>query len=438
MLPYILSFLSILGFGFFIVKRPTIETYILYVLFALPFVELKILPSYYGGFKAFDIISYAALLILFKEFVAIKGKGNTRFYFIFSILFIVITALGKLYSEFIDDSVYVLLQLLPIFIFSHFLILYCQSDSKSYSKVISGLKKGFIIALIFIAFQIVFGLGFSFYEELNPNTFHESSSLIRFPGFFDDSQVNGQYLAVGSFIFLIAGKTVGKKKKMWGYLLFVLTIFGIFLSGSRAPLGGFLLGCIFIILFSSKKVKTYAVSLLIIGALIGLVFIPNIGIFSRTKNLTDDFLFRESIWLETIEILEERPFLGIGLGNYSKFTQKYNPDLYLEIRPGEIVFFDQPENGYLKILVEHGILAFIIFLSFLAIPLLKNLKGLQSGTDQATVFLMASILSWLVAFNTVYSISDYRLLIVVVTCLGLLISNTINHDQRIEVSGLAK
>lgn len=174
----------------------------------------------------------------------------------------------------------------------------------------------------------------------------------------------------------------------------------------------------------------YAIAMGIVGAITFLILAPQLDIFNRSKNLSDDFLFRESIWEETIDIVKENPFLGIGIGNFENYTTKYNQNLYLEIETGEILFFDQPENGYLKILVEHGVLVFAIFLLFLLLPLTKNLISYRHKENQWVVFIMASFVSWLVSFSTVYSISDYRLLIVVGTCISLLIISSKNHYSK--------
>lgn len=433
MIPYILSFLSIVSFVFLLFRKPKAETYLLFVLFAIPFMELKIVPSYYGGFKAFDIISYLALFFLFNDFLTVRDRLKNSFYLILSLLFIVITVLGKIYSEFVADGIVVILQILPIFIFARFLTLYCQTYWSDRFKLIRALKAGFMVSVAFIVLQLLFGLGISFYGDLNPNTFNEASGVIRYPGFFDDSQVNGQYLAMGSFIFLILEKGGTIKNKRINYLFFILTVVGILLAGSRSPLGGFLIGCTILVFLAGKKIRTYGMILGVLSILVYMLFASQLHIFNRSKNLSDDYLFRESIWTETFDIIKERPLLGIGVGNYENYTKKYNQNLFVEIEGNEIIFLDQPENGYLKILVEHGIVVFAIFVIFLILPILKNLIAFQYINKKEVVFLVASLCSWLVAFSTVYSISDYRLLLVVTTCICLLIANYNNLGTSNEV-----
>ena len=104
--------------------------------------------------------------------------------------------------------------------------------------------------------------------------------------------------------------------------------------------------------------------------------------------------------------------LGIGLGNFKDYTAKYNQNLYLEIEPGVYEYFTQPENGYFKILVEHCVIAFIIFCLFFILPFLKIARHIFfKSVRPHSIYVVASLLSWLTSFNTVYSLSDYRILI---------------------------
>jgi len=49
--------------------------------------------------------------------------------------------------------------------------------------------------------QMIVGLRFTFYPDLNPNVTTDDG--IRYPGFFMDSQMNSQFLGMLSFLFLI-------------------------------------------------------------------------------------------------------------------------------------------------------------------------------------------------------------------------------------------
>jgi len=422
MLQYIIAFFTVLVFLVLFFLKPKIETYVLYVLTAMPFLDTKILPLAFGFVKAFDVITIITLVFLSKEFLLINYKLKYRVYTVLGILLVLFSLLSGLNSEFGFSTYYAYYPLFTIFIFIRFLFLFSNKVNGSNWRILKALKTGFLIALIFMTVQIVIGPTFSLYSGLGLNVLNEETGIIRYSGVFAESQFNGQFLAMGCFIFLIIPTSISKSKQLLNYFGFALSMFYLLLAGSRSAMGGFLIGLILIFIFSDLRIKIYGV-LLGVFALISLFIIaPNNGIFSRTDNLGDDLDFRQSIWEESYHIFLENPILGIGLGNFQDFTLKYKQDLYLEISPGELLYFTQPENGYLKILTEQGIVVFLIFFLFFLIPILEfayNVFWIKA--NPTAKFLIAALLCWLTAFNTVYSLSDYRLLLIVSTILFYLI-----------------
>lgn len=415
MLQYIIALISILVFIYLIVNKPTIETYVLFVFYNLPFINTKILPLEYGFVKTFDVVTVVALLIFLKEFLTFNKKVNTWLYTTLVILFWAVTLMSKISSEFPTTNLYLLYPVFNIFIFGRFLFLYLRNNDKLFTKVLPALKTSLFFILGFMTLQIVFGLNFTFYKELGQNTFSESTGLIRYPGMFSESQYNGQFLALGSFVFLIATKYKDQYSNYLNYFGFALSILAIILAGSRSALGGFAFGCIFLVSISSVRVKIYTTLSLLFGAFVFFLYKPDSGIFGRAENLGDDLSFRQSIWTETFGIIKEYPIFGIGFGNFESYLMKYHQELYLQIESGgDLIYFTQPENGYLKILVEQGYIVFIIFILLLLIPFLRNVYlALLSKLPGYKGFMMAALISWIVAFNTVYSFLDYRLLLMV-------------------------
>lgn len=413
MLQYILALLTILIYLICIVRKPSVQTYVLYVILVMPLINAKILPLAYGFVKAFDVITLLTLLILSKEFLSVSYKINHKLYLIFGLLFISITFLSGLYSEFKFAVYYNYYPLFTVFIFLRFLYVFYQTE-KNHSKLLDAFKFSYAIALLFIVLQVVFGVQVSLYPEIGLNVFDEGTGITRYPGIFAESQFNGQYLALGAFVFLQKRTDRIFKNQYFNYGTFAFSIICLLLAGSRSAMGGFLIGLILIFLLSNIQVKVIGISLGISAVVLLYMIAPDNGIFSRADNLGDDLNFRQSIWEETYQIIKDKPILGIGLGNFENYTSKHKQNLYLEIEPGVYLYFTQPENGYLKILVEHGILAFIIFCLFFIIPFFKIASHIfYKAAKQNAIYIVAGLLSWLTAFNTVYSLSDYRILIVV-------------------------
>ncbi len=101
---------------------------------------------------------------------------------------------------------------------------------------------------------------------------------------------------------------------------------------------------------------------------------------------------------EAYDIYKANSLLGIGIGNYKDYVSRYVQDQYLVLED-EIVFLDQPENGYLKILTEFGGSAFSLFLR---LSLAQSVGGLRAWikkqTDRRVLLFIAPVISWLVSF----------------------------------------
>ncbi|MFD0766881.1 O-antigen ligase family protein [Mucilaginibacter lutimaris] len=385
--------------------------------------NLKVTTEAWGGWKTFDVITYFCLFTLLKDFLVIDRLNKTNFYFVLFILFAVIVIISGLASEFPDQAFLNLFKILPVFIFARYFVKECHINPSFITRAVKALKISYSIALVFIFIQWVVGLRFTFYPELGPNTFDASLNLIRYPGVFYDSQASGQYLAMGSFVYLYNSKKASRRTLIINYSLFALSLAGIFLAGSRAAFGGFVAGLLIIFFITANRFRIYGIVLFLALFLTYTFVSPNKGVFARTGSLSEDYLFRRSIWQKAIDISKEHPYLGIGPENYQKYVMRHAQDQYLEINEGELLYFNQPENGYLKIMVELGFTGFFIFMMFLITPALRGVYyKLKGWADFRISFFVASLVCFLVEFNTVYSIWDIRILLVVVSMIVMIIS----------------
>jgi len=433
-LIYILPGIALLLFALNIYfKGNTVQSCLLFILTLLPLMDLKITNEAWGGFKVFDAICVYSLVFLLKDFTTINRYNPNNFYFLLFVLFAIIVLLGGLASEFPSRAYLNFFKIMPIFIFARFFLTECYKDPNFQLKAVKGLKIAYLIALSFVLIQWVVGLRFTFYPQLNPNTIDPMFLIIRYPGMFYDSQASGQYLAMGSFLFLYNEKGASRNTHIFGYLVFIVAILGISMAGSRAAFGGFAVGLIVVFFMAAKQYRVYGLIVGILGYVVFTYISVQNGVFDRAKSLSDDFLFRQSIWKEAFEISKKHPLLGIGSGNYQNFVIRHAQGQYLELTDGQLVYFDQPENGYLKIMSELGFIGFGIFVLFLLVPLFKGFINYIKGIfDKRVAFFMACLISWAVAFNTVYSIYDYRILIMVVSMIVLIVSYpAYEHDNQI-------
>lgn len=397
--------------------------------------DQKVTPEAYGGFKVFDVISFYSLIFLIKAFFTISLKSRNNYYFLLFVAFIIIFLIGGLASAYASKTYLKVIKILPIFVFARFFLIECYKDYGFHVKAIRAIKISFLLAVGFLLIQVVVGLRFTFYPSLHPNTIDPIFKIIRYPGVFYDSQAHGQFLAMGSFLFLYTKDEIFKKRPYFNYFVFIIIVIGITMAGSRAAFGGFAVGLVIVFFLAAQKYRVYGILFGLLAVGIFMVVTPKSGVFDRAENLSEDYLFRQSIWKEAFEISKEHPYLGIGYGNYQSYIKKYAQNQYLEIEDGEFVYFDQPENGYLKIMVELGFIGFAIFMLFLITPIIKGLVYyFQNIYDSKIAYLMASLMSFMVAFNTVYSIYDDRLLLMMTSLIILMIAYPTREMQLNEIS----
>lgn len=427
MLQYVIAFIVIIVFLCVFFMKPTVEVYIKYTLWTLPFTDAKILPLEFGFVKVFDVLALIAVIFLFKNFLTFKNGKTNMGYLVLVLLFVVTTIVGKIFSKFPANNIHTLYPLFSVFIFTRFFIHLLYEDFQRRFELFKILKIVFLFLIGIMCLQFFLGPSLSYYTAVHSNASGESFGTTRFPGLFVDSQTNGQFLAMASFFFLIIQTVKDKIEMKKSFLFFALAAICVVLAGSRSALGGFLIGFTLYFLFTDFKTKVIIgfVGMFAIGTL--LIAQPNAAIFGRTENVGEDFSFREAIWIETIEIIEEYPSLGIGIGNFKKYIMIYNQDMNIVLEPGvDYYYFNQPENGYLKIIVEHGVLASIVLILLILIPFIKSLYGLlKLSINKEVVYVLSSLVSFLIAFNTVYSLVDYR-----ITCLlGILVSMAILYTN---------
>ena len=380
----------------------------------LPFIDLNITPEELGGISVFDFLSFFIFIFTAKSFFN-SSKKNTIYSFLFSLL-VVLIFIGSIKSEFIENSLFNFVKLFSIFIYTKILIEECLKDPAFINLTIKYLKLGCIFSLVFLFIQLIVGPKFTFYPELNPNIFQDID--LRYPSYFQDPQKYGQYLSMMSFLFLIK-KENKSSFEILDSVIFLIIILAIFLTGSRAAFLGLCIGLLVFIF--SQKIKIWGIAILIV--LLGYLFLLNFSdyfsLFNRTDDFTNSFETRNAIWNEGLNIFFANPVFGIGIGNHHNYIMNHSINGYY-IVDNEVVYYGA-ESGYLQYLIEYGLLSFSLFLLIILTPVFNAIKSYKEIFNFNISLLIAPILSWMVAFSTVNSLSDKRILLTVGTLLSLLI-----------------
>lgn len=216
--------------------------------------------------------------------------------------------------------------------------------------------------------------------------------------------------------------------------MFMVVVVAMFATGGRSAFLGLCAGLFFLLLFAGVHYKKYIIAGCLAGGIVIAFFSQSFIMFNRQDDFNDSFDFRAAIWHDAYEIYQSHPFLGIGIGNYKDFVSRYSQDQFL-ILENEIVWLDQPENGYLKILTEFGAPAFFVAFTLILGPVIGAMRAwFKHQTDARVMLFIAPVISWLVSFISLYSITDRRNLVVLSTLVALLIYSSnrlkITHDKQ--------
>ncbi|MNK22767.1 O-Antigen ligase [compost metagenome] len=232
----------------------------------------------------------------------------------------------------------------------------------------------------------------------------------RITAFFDVSRW-GLFSATGILALYIA---VFQKSRWWVRLVcffgLISATVSFIISNSRAPMLGLLASFIFLSLFTDRR---YLKGLFIIalGGAITLVASPRL--LERVKSIAavqtapDGQLISENtsnagrlyMWKVAGDFWKEQPFLGTGMENteapLKKFVSKQSEEYQKRYIIHTFSFRDQ-HNSYLNVLVQFGLIYFIIFFGVIGWILFKawDRKKIQSSPERQ--FAWAGIICFLI------------------------------------------
>ena len=409
-------------------KEDSNRAYIKYVLMVYPFLGIDLFPSIVS-FNVFDFLT-VVFLILFYRNKLYPIRTGVIYNYLFLLFILNITVGVYLAEEYTRETTTSIIQIVTLFIFIRIFVLELLNYPLLKKEVLMLFRGVLIFSFIFLLCQFVFGPSFSFAKSENINV--AGGEVVRYPSFFQDPQKYAQFLATVSFLMLLEFNNSNSKKLKYGLLLTVVSISALMLTGGRAGLGGWLAGVFLILLFGAAKYRSQLLIGVLLLGLFTFYFQEQIPIFKRA-GIEESYLFRQNIWNDALKIHENHQFFGIGLGSYANYVSIHNPDQYW-IHENEITFYDHPESGYLKILVEQGVIGFILLFLLILYPIYYAFTVYFKTKNIEYLNLIAGILSWMVGFYTVYSLGDVRIRVLVSSILVLLVSGSFSKRNIQELN----
>jgi O-antigen ligase len=415
----LIAFAVVFGFvGYMLfTKEKTNLAYVKYMLYAYPFLGIDLLPSILSV-NIFDFLTFIFFFFLYNRYTV--NKSGSSIYIILFVLFMLLLFAGVYFSEqFTRETGTAILQLFSITTFIVILYQVLVFEKNAKAEIFSGLRFMLLFSFLFLLLQYVIGPGFSFAKSENINV--AGGEAIRYPSFFQDPQKYAQFLSVLSFLVLVPTQHEEKGNTRLSIVLAILSVCALLLTGGRAGLGGWLVGMIFLAFLGNPIYRVQLILVLLALGIFAYAFQDQLPIFKRA-DLESSYIFRQMIWNDALAIHQNHPWFGIGIGNYANYVSLHNPDQFW-IHNNEITFYDHPESGYLKLLVEFGLPAFGLLLFMILYTLYQNIHVYAKTKLIEFILYTAAILSWLIGFYTVYSLGDIRIKLLVALVFVLSVSS---------------
>jgi putative inorganic carbon (HCO3(-)) transporter len=353
---------------------------VLYFLIAISFylgtydsAQIKITLLHVGGL--FLIMSWLLLKIEQGNFSFLK----INFFYIFPIVLFLLSGAVSLYlsplkfaslNEFIKRFIYCGIVFIMVNEFD---------DEKKILRL-----KNWLIAAAYVVCAYGLVQIFDYYSSVKLDPFlwrqafsNRIMSTFGNPNFFGDFLIVMSPITLAFYIY---------KRKFYLLFLWILIAVCAYQTLSKGTWLGFAAGIFVfslayvVVFFRDKLTKkvliSAAICILIVASGIGY------GIYKKTSERTDSASFRVFTWLSTWEMINTNPMLGTGIGTfYVTYPSWRRPQIFF-IEGRHNTESDHPENEYLEVWYDEGIIGLTIFLVLIVFVLVvgyKNMLFLRSN-----------------------------------------------------------
>lgn len=191
------------------------------------------------------------------------------------------------------------------------------------------------------------------------------------PNFYGDFLVGMSPIVLAMFVY---------KKNPFYLLLWLMTAFNTIFTYSKGAWIGFVAGFVYfcflyLIFFSHTKVQN--IKKYVFVGILGVILITAIGIYKQWTINTDSAKFRIYTWLSCWEMINTSPLLGTGIGTfYVTYPAWRRPQIFY-IEGKHNTESDHPENEYLEVWYDEGVIGFGIFLWLIITLIITAIKTLE-------------------------------------------------------------
>lgn len=232
----------------------------------------------------------------------------------------------------------------------------------------------------------------------------ENNALHRITGTFS---YDNQFAIISLSLLLLLTSALTQQSILFLLLMWIQTGVSIILSQSRSVMIAFGMAMLFIYLTNKRLIKNYVypyysrllVYSLLLLALLSPIIIPRMLLATNIFHKDGSVSLRMKMIAESIVLIRERPFLGYGPGtneyllfhNAPEFVNRDQPINLNQI--GSMVGFTASvHNGFVSMILETGIVGFIIF----CFPLIMLVR--KSIIKKQGFIYLIGINSWIIYY----------------------------------------
>ncbi|MEM9823151.1 MAG: O-antigen ligase family protein, partial [Bacteroidota bacterium] len=231
---------------------------------------------------------------------------------------------------------------------------------------------------------------------------------------------SGHKNLAASYLFLLFGFAVyfalAGKKQSWYYWLIGVKLILMLLLRSRAvyvAVAAFTATSFLFYAFSQVQLKQLVfrrvLPFALVVGLFGALFVGNTGAGKDYVKYLDPTTYLRSVsggerlfvWYKTMNLVQEKPILGYGTGNWKLQFPSKNIEGGFRLMEKDLVF-TRVHNDFLEVLAETGILGLLFYLSIFVLAIVGLFKSMwQEGKtlNRANVILLATVVGYmLIAF----------------------------------------
>ncbi len=216
-----------------------------------------------------------------------------------------------------------------------------------------------------------------------------------------------------AFPFLINGLFISKNWKKASILILIILLLLIWFLQTRTVLIGLIISIIILAVlvgFKYQKVKSsFSIKSILFFSIISIFILSIITLLNKEKFTrlfnVDSVIERFSMWKNTIEIIKDNFYTGVGAGNWQVYFPKNGLDNFPDqaVRNG-MTTFQRPHNDFLWILSEEGIFGFLVYVLIFVITIIYLIRLYKNTMVMNKIILYSAFIAFFIGYIFIASV----------------------------------